>query len=138
MEVKLYDYRDRQAPVIRRVNKLARKNFLFRLLLLRVLPMGFLAGLKVSRLDEEACSITVPCKWLNKNPFRSTYFAVLSMAAEMSTGLPAYSYTWGSQPPVSMLITGVSARFSKKAGSMATFTFSNAAATWSFRVKPQN
>ncbi|MCZ6693800.1 MAG: hypothetical protein O6939_07840, partial [Bacteroidetes bacterium] len=36
-------------------------------------------------LTGNQCQTTIPYKFLNKNPFQSTYFAVQSMAAEAST-----------------------------------------------------
>lgn len=118
-------YRENQERNITLMNKLEKRNFFFRLFLLRILPMAFFAGLRVSRINEEECVIAVPYKWLNKNPFRSTYFAVLGMGAEMSTGLPAFQYTWKSKPAVSMLVTGVQGSFAKKATDTTYFTFSH-------------
>jgi hypothetical protein len=48
-------------------------------------------------------------------PFRSTYFACLSMAAEMSTGVLAMAQIYGRKPSVSMLVVGLEAKFYKKA-----------------------
>jgi hypothetical protein len=84
--------------------------------------MGFIAGLKVKLVDTEQCQITVPYRWMNQNPFRSTYFAVLSMAAEMSTGMLAMMMTRDSKPSVSMLVTHIEADFIKKATGITTFT----------------
>lgn len=117
-------YRTSQLKITQRMNTFAGKGIFFRLFLLRILPMAFLAGLKVKQIDENKCIIAVPFKWLNKNPFRSTYFAVLGMAAEMSTGLPAFSYTYKSKPALSMLVTGMQANFGKKANGYTYFTFS--------------
>ncbi len=57
----------------------------FRLYLLTRIPSAFFSGLRVEKATAESCTVTVPFKWFTKNPFRSTYFACLSMAAEMST-----------------------------------------------------
>ena len=48
--------------------------------MLRHLPMAFLAGLKVKKLSNSIAEVTVPFNFLNKNPFNSIYFAVLTMA----------------------------------------------------------
>ncbi len=66
--------------------------------------------------------VTVPYKWFSKNPFRSTYFACLSMAAEMSTGTLAMMHTFGRNPRVSMLVVHLEAEFLKKATGVTTFT----------------
>ena len=52
----------------------------FRLFLLMKLPAAFIAGVKVREMDEQRAVVSVPFKWLTQNPFRSTYFASLSMA----------------------------------------------------------
>jgi hypothetical protein len=59
--------------------------FKFRLYLLSKLPSAFFSGVRVCYIDEEKCVVTVPYKWFSQNPFKSTYFACLGMAAEMST-----------------------------------------------------
>ena len=86
------------------------------------LPMAFLAGLKIVHIDEEVCRVSTRLTFLTKNPFRSTYFAVLSMAAELSTGLYALLFTTGIQPSVAVIITGLNARFLKKATGTTIFT----------------
>lgn len=98
---------------------------LFEIFLAGRLPMGFIAGLKVKSVDLEQCQITVPYRWLNQNPFSSTYFAVLSMAGEMSTGMHGMMMTNGSKPSVSMLVTHLEADFVKKATGITTFTFTD-------------
>ena len=84
--------------------------------------MAFLAGLKIVHIDEEVCRISTRLTFLTKNPFRSTYFAVLSMAAELSTGLYALLFTTGVHPGVALIITGLNAKFLKKATGTTIFT----------------
>ncbi len=115
-------YRTTRAKTDPKYIKLLNNKLLFKLFLMGELPMGFLAGLKVKHVDAESCQINVPYKWLNKNPFRSTYFAVLAMAAEMSTGMLAMMFTKESNPSVSMLVTHLEADFVKKATGITTFT----------------
>jgi hypothetical protein len=87
----------------------------FRLFLLIKLPAAFIAGIRIKECNEEACSVSVPLKWLTQNPFRSTYFACLSMAAEMSTGALAMANVYQRKPSASMLITSVDSKYYKKA-----------------------
>lgn len=94
----------------------------YRLFLLSKLPMGFLAGLKVKELSQEKSAVIVRFKWLNQNPFKSIYFAVLSMAAELSTGVLAFANVYKSNPVVSMLIVKVNGEFYKKAVGKIIFT----------------
>jgi uncharacterized protein DUF4442 len=87
----------------------------FNLFLFQKLPAAWFSGLKIKEINEEKCIVTIPYKWFTKNPFRSTYFACLSMAAEMSTGILAMSNTYKRKPAVSMLVTGIEGNFIKKA-----------------------
>ncbi len=98
-----------------------------KLYLLRNLPAAFFSGLKVVQADDNACTVSVPYKGFTKNPFRSTYFACLSMAAELSTGILAMANVFGRKPAVSMLITGMEGRFYKKAKDLTFFTCSDGA-----------
>ena len=72
-------------------------------------------------MDEKKCRVTVPYKWLSKNPFRSTYFACLSMAAEMSTGSLAMAHLYKIKPSVSMLVVKVESEYFKKATGRSSF-----------------
>jgi hypothetical protein len=94
----------------------------FRMFLFLKLPSAFLAGVRLEDLDEHSCSVTVPYKWLSQNPFRSTYFACLAMAAEMSTGALAMAHLHKRKPPVSMLVTKLGAEYYKKAVGRTVFT----------------
>jgi hypothetical protein len=96
--------------------------FKFRLMLLGRLPMGFLTGMRVRLLDREKCEVMVRYKWLNKNPFRSLFWAVQGMAAEMSSGALVLLYTHGQRPSIATLVTATSAVFTKKAVGRITFT----------------
>jgi len=93
----------------------------FRIFLLTKLPAAFLAGVRVREVDEKRCRVTVPYKWLSQNPFRSTYFACLSMAAEMSTGALAMAHLYKINPPVSMLVVKVESEYFKKATGRTSF-----------------
>lgn len=94
----------------------------FRIFLLTKLPSAFFCGVRVRAADEERCIVTVPFKWLSQNPFKSTYFACLSMAAEMSTGVLAMAHIYKRNPAVSMLVLKVEGAFQKKAVGRTTFT----------------
>ncbi len=74
-----------------------------------------MSGLKVTEVNEERAVVTIPYKWFSKNPFNSTYFACLAMAAEMSTGLLAMMHIYKRKPAISMLITKMEANYFKKA-----------------------
>lgn len=102
--------------------KLVNSPFKFRLFLLSKLPAAFFSGVRVTEANEEKCIAKVPYKWLTQNPFRSTYFACLSMAAEMSTGVLAMAHVYKREPAVSMLVLKTEAEFTKKATGITWFT----------------
>src|SRR4029434_3796701 len=73
-------------PAADKLRNRVRNPWLMRGFMLAKLPLALIAGVCVRGLDRERCVVTVPYGWRTTNPFRSTYFAALSMAAEMSTG----------------------------------------------------
>ena len=93
----------------------------FRMFLLSKLPNAFFAGIRVKEIDENSCTTVVPYKWFTKNPFRSTYFACLSMAAEMSTGALCLAHLYKRKPAVSMLVVKVEGEYFKKATGKTVF-----------------
>ena len=101
--------------------KLIKHPIKFRMFLLTKLPSAFFCGVRVVDINEEICSVKVPYKWLSTNPFKSTYFACLSMAAEMSTGVLALAHIYSRKPSVSMLVLKVEGNFIKKAIAKTTF-----------------
>ncbi len=102
--------------------KLVKHPFKFKIYLFYKLPAAFFSGVRVKEIDDEKCITSVPYKWLTQNPFRSTYFASLAMAAEMSTGVPAMSNVFQRNPPVSLLVTKMEANYFKKATDTIFFT----------------
>ncbi len=94
----------------------------FRLYLLFNLPMGWLAGMKIIDLTENHCITSVPFKWINKNPFKSVYFAVQSMAAELSTATACMVAIQGHQPSIALIIVDMKGQFYKKATGKVFFT----------------
>lgn len=101
-----------------------------RALLWSQLPLAAFAGIRVARLDETGAEVTLPAGWKTQNPFGSTYFAAQAMAAEFSTGAPARWLIERSGQKVSSLVTGLSAKFTKKAVLETRFVFSDGAAMW--------
>ncbi|MEP6712020.1 MAG: DUF4442 domain-containing protein [Ferruginibacter sp.] len=95
--------------------------FKFRLFLFSKLPSAYFSGVRVLYADEDKAVVTVPYKWFSTNPFKSTYFACLSMAAEMSTGVLAMAHTYKQTPAVSMLVLKIEGNFVKKATGLTTF-----------------
>ncbi len=93
----------------------------FRLFLLKNLPAALFSGVSLVAASPERSIISVPYRWFTRNPFRSTYFACLSMAAEMSTGILAMSCVYRLQPAMSLLVIGMEGNFYKKATGITSF-----------------
>lgn len=102
--------------------QLLRNPLRFRLFLMKKLPAALFAGLRIEAASADACTVSVPYGWRTQNPFRSTYFACLAMAAEMSTGVLGLNAIYGKKPKVSMLIIAMESRYHKKAVGHTLFT----------------
>jgi Domain of unknown function (DUF4442) len=93
----------------------------FKFFLLKKLPSAFFSGVRVKSIDETTTEVAVPFKWFSQNPFKSTYFACLAMAAELSTGLLAMMNVHKKNPAISMLVVGLEAKYFKKATGTTNF-----------------
>lgn len=107
------------------IRKMALKSWKLNLFMLQHLPMGFIAGLKVVQLTKEQAVVSLPFRFVNKNPFQSIYFAAQSMAAELSSGIMAMAAVKDQDVPVSMLVLNMKSSFIKKGTSKIYFTCSN-------------
>ena len=95
---------------------------LFKFFVFQKLSSAFWAGLSIEHFDEKSGGVLVRRSWVNQNPFRSMYFAVEAMAAEMSCGMLAFGQVYKRQPAVSMLVEKLEAKFVKKATGVIIFT----------------
>ncbi len=86
------------------------------------LPSAYLCGVKLKELDNTKAIVKVTYRWINQNPFNSMYFAVQSMAAELSTGAIVIKKIQESGKKISMLVTNHKGAFTKKAIGRITFT----------------
>ena len=93
----------------------------FKLFLILKLPLAFLAGVKLKTLNNTHSTVQLKYNYLNKNPFKSIYFAALSMAGELASGILAASFIYKNTPQVSMLVVGLKIEFSKKAVGLINF-----------------
>jgi Domain of unknown function (DUF4442) len=91
------------------------------------LPLAAFSGMRLVRLDSEACLVELPGGWRTRNPFRSTYFAAQAMAAEMSTGAPAMVLVASADGGVALLVREIRGSFSKKAVGTSLFSFADVA-----------
>lgn len=79
------------------------------------LPAAYFTGVRVREINEESCRVEVRLNWANKNPFRSMFWAVQGMAAELSTGVLLMRLLSQNSIKASMLVIETKASFSKKA-----------------------
>lgn len=102
-----------------------RVNFLsklkFRAMLFAVLPMGFKSRMWIKKFTRETCEVVVPYNRRNKNPFNSTFWAVLGMGAEMASGSFITMFSRNQKPSVATIVVESNATYSKKAVGNTTF-----------------
>ena len=101
--------------------KLVLNPILFKAGLGRDLPLAALTGVKMLKLTETESEFSVPYKYINKNPFGTTYWAVLGMIAEMASGSLLLMYTYKIKPSVSTFVINMEAKFIKRATGITYF-----------------
>lgn len=106
---------------IQSYKNLALNPILFKAGLAKDLPLAALIGVNLEKLNDEYCELTVPYRFLNKNPFNTTYWAVLGMVAEMASGALLLMYTHKSKPSVSTFVIATEAKFIKRAIGITRF-----------------
>jgi len=85
------------------------------------LPSVYLCGVRVRSVDASSCKVTVKHRWINQNPFKSMFWAVQGMAAELSTGALVMNFIKESDQNISMLVANNKASFFKKATGRISF-----------------
>jgi hypothetical protein len=94
----------------------------FKFFLLSKLPAAFFAGLSIQEFTTTKSVVRVKHSWFTQNPFRSMYFAVEAMAAEMASGMLVFGQVYKRQPAISMLVVKMEVDFVKKATGVILFT----------------
>ena len=89
--------------------------------LIMKLPSAWLCGVRVKHIDRSQCEVGVRHRWINQNPFRSMYWAVQGMAAELSAGALVMDKIQESGEKISMLVAQNRSVFKKKATGKITF-----------------
>ena len=79
------------------------------------LPSAYWSGVRVKSINDNECIVSVKLNWFNKNPFKSIFWAVQGMAAELSTGMLVSKQINDRKINVSMLVISSSSNFYKKA-----------------------
>ena len=86
------------------------------------LPAAYLTGVRTTYIDQSKCVVRVKHRWINQNPFKSMFWAVQGMAAELTTGALVMQHIRQSGKNISMLVANNKATFTKKATGRITFT----------------
>jgi hypothetical protein len=79
------------------------------------LPAAWLTGVRILSISDAKCEVKVRFKWINQNPYRSMFWAVQGMAAELTTGMLLTKSIQESNTNISMLLIGNKSNFYKKA-----------------------
>ena len=85
------------------------------------LPAAWISGVRLTLIDEKKCEVKVRFKWINQNPYRSMFWAVQAMAAELTTGMLLTKSIQDSNYDISMLLVSNKSSFYKKAVGKITF-----------------
>ena len=85
------------------------------------LPAAWLTGVRLTLIDESKCEVKVRFKWINQNPYRSMFWAVQAMDAELTTGMLLTKSIQDSNSDISMLLVSNKSSFYKKAVGKITF-----------------
>ena len=114
-------------PAFDKFKKIVTSPFTFKLFLLQKLPAAFFAGLRIQEFSPNTCVVKVRYNWFTKNPFKSMYWAVQGMAAELATGALVMHQIQKSGYNISMLVANNKGNFSKKATGIITFVCNDGA-----------
>jgi hypothetical protein len=79
------------------------------------LPAAYLCGVRLKAIDQNRARVVVRHRWINQNPFRSMFWAVQGMAAELACGMLVMQAVRNQNQSISMLLVGTQAKFTKKA-----------------------
>ena len=79
------------------------------------LPAAYFTGVRTKYIDDKKCTVSVKHRWVNQNPFKSMFWAVQGMAAELTTGALVLKKIRESGSNISMLVANNNATFTKKA-----------------------
>jgi hypothetical protein len=79
------------------------------------LPSAWWCGVRLKELSDHHALASVKHRWINQNPFRSMFWAVQGMAAELATGAIVTHHIRKRGQKVSMLVLNNKAQYNKKA-----------------------
>ena len=94
----------------------------FRLFTAMTMPAAWFAGLQMDEIDDKICTTSLPGGWRTQNPFKTMYWAVQGMGAELATGAVPFAISRSMSEKLRMFVVGTNAKFIKRAKGRITFT----------------
>ncbi|MBF92753.1 MAG: thioesterase [Euryarchaeota archaeon] len=85
-------------------------------------PAARFAGIRIDKLEQGSCVVSIPGGWRSQNPFSSMYWAVQGMGAELATAGVPLALVNSMDERVRTLVASQEAKFIKKAVGRITFT----------------
>jgi len=85
------------------------------------LPSAYITGVRTKYLNDDKCIVSVKHRWINQNPFKSLFWAVQGMAAELTTGALIIKKINETDKDLAMLLVKNNASYSKKATGRINF-----------------
>lgn len=86
------------------------------------MPAAAFSGLRIDLIDRKSCVTSLPGGWRTQNPFRTMYWAVQGMGAELATGAMPFAISRSMTEKLRMFVVGVESSFTKRAKGRITFT----------------
>ena len=100
----------------------------FRLFSALSMPTARFAGLRMDRIADEVCVTSIPGGWRSQNPFKTMYWAVQGMGAELATGAAPFAMSRAMPEKLRMFVIDCKGTFTKRAKGRITFTCDGVAA----------
>ena len=82
----------------------------------------------MDHLDETTCVTSIPGGWRSQNPFKTMYWAVQGMGAELATGAAPFAMSKSMPEKLRMFVVGTDATFTKRAKGRISFTCNDVSA----------
>ena len=75
----------------------------------------------MDEIDDKICTTSLPGGWRTQNPFKTMYWAVQGMGAELATGAVPFAISRSMSEKLRMFVVGTDAKFIKRAKGRITF-----------------
>ena len=69
------------------------------------MPGAWFAGLRMDEIDDKICTTSLPGGWRTQNPFKTMYWAVQGMGAELATGAVPFAISRSMSEKLRMFVS---------------------------------